>query len=409
LDEDPEPWHVLRDVTDAETGRNSEYTLMVNGDPVDEDDQDVPVRESAFRGKGTSTMYHHDDTAPWSWLELEATVDETEMVPFGDDRLPMAQPESVWHSGSISVQRAGRWQDPVTVPIAKQDFDAKQWQQAKEGPNYLRNVPYEEITTVSVPRYRVPYFHYPIEDDEGELFRDHSGYRHHGWLGVHGRHGYVEFGPFGSRFSHLFPEARAPVAASGNLGPHAPSFERDGDGTGYLRFDGENDFVLLPPRTRMPLAGTHELQVRGAGSGQRQTLVGTFNSPYFGGLGQTQPWRLDLTAEGTPELVVMPDTGQTTRIQADGAIGENQWTHLAVVYDLREWRLYVDGTPVGVTEMAPRGEFQVATSLLLGANPGANKPPSVPSNPGTAFAGDLAAFRATCRPLEPESFLPDGP
>jgi hypothetical protein len=105
--------------------------------------------------------------------------------------------------------------------------------------NYLRNIPYEKVETISVPRYRIPLWHDKIEKNYGGLFRDDSGYEHHGWLGTHYGNRHTADGPYGFRFSHNYGKAKFPVQAANGLNRHAPAFERADNGEGFLRFDGE--------------------------------------------------------------------------------------------------------------------------------------------------------------------------
>ena len=401
-----EPFRVYREISEAEKGRDTEAWLLENGEPKTR----LRPRQNYFRTDGASAAYRHSDRAPFGWLELAIESFRIQEVPFGDDVWKTRQPESVWTSRPIFWARGGEWRETVEtpVPVAVMDSEAER-KAVTTGSNYQRNIPIEKVIDVAVPRYRIPFWHYRIEADDGGLFYDASGYKRHGWLGTNHRNRHAVDGPFGFRFSHLFGKAKFPVEASGALNPQAPAYAETDDGVGYLNFDGEDDYVFLPPRSRMPFAATYEVIVRGQATGEPQTLIGTPPIPFFAPIGTNKLFTLRVDGEGRPELMIYPENRRASRIRAEDALSPERWTHVAAVYDAREWRLYVDGEPVGEpVACPPRNEFQAFSHLLLGIDVASeHRANALHKEAGRVrpFAGDLAEARITGRPLGPGEFL----
>ena len=396
---DPElPFTVKRGISAAEKGGPTEAWLMRNGEP---ETRLVP-RQSYFRSDATTAPYRHCDRAPFSWLNLEIEAFDFTTIPFGEGTWTSRQPSGIWASRPIYLAAGGKWREPVSVPVPVQALGSAREARASLGSNHLRNIPFVGKRTVEVPRYRVPFWQYPIENNWGGLFRDRSGYQHHGWLGTHAGNRHTVDGPYGFRFSHLYGKAVSPVEARGALNAEAPDFRRDADGEGYLRFDGKDDYVFLPPRSRMPFAATYAMRVRAAGNGKVQTLLGTMPAPFFDGLGRLQVFVLQIDGAGRPELVVYPGSRLEQRIRADSPLTKDGWTDIAVTYDLERWRLWVDGKPAGEgLAVEPRGEWHVGTQLYVGcdADPAHGIKPGSSASRRDFFGGDLADLRIVGRPL----------
>ncbi len=154
------------------------------------------------------------------------------------------------------------------------------------------------------------------------------------------------------------------------------------EGRTFLRFDGDNDNVTFPFRTLPPGALTAEFVVRPA-----KLAAGTLFSDQNGGL--------DVRFDETGRLVVQR---RDTQVVSETPLASGQWHRLAVVYDYRELRVYRDGELLARTEAPPlfRG---INSRPVIGALCREGRPLADP------FAGDLAGFALTARPLEPVDFV----
>lgn len=154
------------------------------------------------------------------------------------------------------------------------------------------------------------------------------------------------------------------------------------EGKTFLRFDGTDDNVTFPFRTLPPGALTAEFVVRPA-----KLAAGTLFSDQNGGL--------DVRFDETGRLVVQR---RDTQLVTETPLAPGQWHRLAVVYDYRELRVCRDGELLARTE-APALFRGINSRPVIGALCREGRPLDDP------FAGDLAGFALTARPLAPVDFV----
>lgn len=159
-----------------------------------------------------------------------------------------------------------------------------------------------------------------------------------------------------------------------------PAWTTEADRT-FLRFDGENDNVTFPFRTLPPGALTAEFIVRPA-----KLAAGTLFSDQNGGL--------DVRFDETGKLVVQR---RDTRLVTETVLSPAAWCHLAVVYDYRQLTVCVNGKQVAQCE-APALFRGINSRPVVGALSREGRPLA------DHFAGDLAGFALTARPLTPAEF-----
>lgn len=249
-----------------------------------------------------------------------------------------------------------------------------------------------------VEEARIPFYFYPCDRDSGRVIVDMSGYEHHGIVNGKGfgggHHDYTGY-------NHLH---NGPVAVDGRRLFRCD----DGDGTGYYRLEG-NDALMFMGATAMPGAGTYEVSVRPASLGQNAGILSS-------GRGHVA---LDLTPDGRVKLsrrqVANRKTLEWKRNEclSKSTLPVGRWTRLAVVYDLREMRLYFNGsleaTMAASPNFFPEGfgkthrpfhSDEFIGNMLIGA---ACRQPYTPER---QFKGDVRRIRVTGRNLTPEEFLP---
>ena len=403
--------HLTRTLNPAAKGIESETNLLLNG----AFEQPFFMRNAAYAEPVNETLweYRHTDEAPFAWLEIETETAKPRFIELADGgKRFLPEPKRVWNSRPIFVAKGGAWQEPVTVPVGVYEEDSEKLHEAWETSNYnmFLGVPIAEVVDVEVPKYRVPFFHYRFDRDRGNLAYDRSGYEHHAWLGTHGRNRFHESGPYGFRFSHHFANARFPLEKPGDVNRHAPEFRQD-DAAGYLRFDGEHNYILFPPYTRLPQSGTYEMWIRHRPNGNEQTLLSAQPQWLIGQAGRRpMQFVLSLDAEGRPVLRTEVGGRREAERRLSESLPEDGWTHLALVHDLRHWHLYLNGEPVGEPlDSYPLGEYRGFTEMLFGLRPTGKGNAWNHNNPNQVadpFAGDLHELRFSARPLAPEEFLP---
>lgn len=398
-----------RGVAPATRGKDSPTHLLRNGRPT----RRFWPREDRDRG-GTAMAgrYCAANAAPMEWFELETFHYAQETFETLRGKLTMRQPRGVWASRPIYVVRDPGLMEEVPVRVPVQHFEGPTYQRAlSESSNWLTRIPFETIETISVPRYRIPFWHYRFDRDNGGMAVDWSGYDHHGWLGTRDRNRYGAHGPMGYNFSHRFGAFTQPIRPAGDLPPDAPEFRRNDSGRGYLHFDGENDYVYFPPRTRFPYAETCEMVVRlPEPTGELQTLLSHFQS----WKDEDRRNKLVVQIDGHNHLLVHAPLGKTLTksFRSSRPLPSGQWLHVAVVNNLETVRAYVDGEPVEESiETAPYGGYQGQSCLVFGLTALVKKPFTLGSagrrgrHWRAPFAGDLAELRLTGRALTPEEFL----
>ncbi len=248
--------------------------------------------------------------------------------------------------------------EPVTLPVLVRgtDFDEGWGSPHWRSPWRLES---PEIREVAVAQQEVWRVFLPLDADRGDTCADHGGWQVQARRGVRDR--------WGGTALELQP---AWVSAAVN-----------GAARAVLRFDGENDNVTFPFRTLPPGALTAEFLVRPTRQG-----TGTLFSDQNGGL--------DIRIDEQGRVVVQR---QETRLTDADVLAVDAWHHLAVVYDYRELRLYRNGV-LSARGQAPAGLRGINSRSVIGALCREGQPLTDP------FAGELAGFALTARPLVPADF-----
>lgn len=290
-----------------------------------------------------------------------------------------------WYHIEIENKRGRRWQSlpiwstdgtrsaPVTVPLWRGD---------------------DTVEEFSIEGARIPFWHYPCQRDAGRVLLDVSGYGHHGFINGSG-YGGGHLGFTGYNYYHNGPIP--PTTAE------KPSiYAQDADGTRYLRFSGK-DHVTIMGGTAMPCAATYELCVRPASIGEEMGLIGSGNNQISINILE------DGTVTASRRTANEDAGGQPAKTQNNETVSSShklkpgKWTRIAVTYDLRYLRLYLDGTLEDEKPSRPNRGHEWINHLLLGA---ANK---WVWEPIQRFKGDIRDLRIYGRNLQPEEFLqPDG-
>ena len=235
------------------------------------------------------------------------------------------------------------------------------------------------VRRIAIEASRIPCFLYPCDRDTGPLLLDVSGHDHHGYLGGQG-YGGGHLGHTGYRHEHT-PLKGVPPLEPGVAGA-APRFVIDADGQGCLQFDGTN-FAMIQGGAAFPYASTCTLSVKPEGGGE-QEILGAANGLIA----------IRLTADGRVEA---RRRGVVVRSQAP--LPRGAWSRLAVVYDLSQLSLFVNGrreasAPHAMTVFVPtetratgRGPFddspEMINAIVLGGGC------DFPFIPRPAFKGRL--------------------
>ena len=247
------------------------------------------------------------------------------------------------------------------------------------------------VADFDVEDTRVPFWHYPADDDYGALLMDASGWEHHGRIfsskcGMYGSHlGYTGY-------NHYHNGYTAPVGGK-------RWFKRDSDGRGCLSFDGTNDYAVVMGGTAFPGACTYEVSVRPAGIGRKMGVFGSANGQTC--LSVMEDGTLVATRQGAKEGMggTAPTRKFTGTVRSKSALKPGEWTKVAVVYDLKTLRLYVGGRLEGETAVGPTRDHEWINHVVVGAECG------FVLETRNFFHGDIRGIRIYGRNLSPSEFL----
>ena len=210
-----------------------------------------------------------------------------------------------WYHLELENKNGFRYQ---TLPI---------WMSNNRRPGFVKMPIFTKsgIKEVEVEKAAVPYFYYPCNADNGQLLLDHSGYMHNGRLNGSGYGG----GHLGyTAYYHYH---------NGSVKPNLnPAFQRDENGKGYLKFNGK-EYALIFGGTAFPGAATYELSVRPSALGTEMGLLGTAG-------GQIN---LSIAPDGRLKAVRGATLFSKTKLEV------GKWYKIALVYDLRTLKLYING------------------------------------------------------------------
>ena len=248
-----------------------------------------------------------------------------------------------------------------------------------------------EIADFEIEDTRVPFWHYPIDNDTGPLLLDESGWQHNGRLlsektGMFGNHlGYTGY-------NHYHNGRTTPCGGKSRFG-------RDADGRGYLSFDGTNDYASIAGCTAFPGACTYELSVRPAENGREMGLVGAPNGQIE--IVITPDGAVCTSRSGAVEGMggSAPTRKFTQSVTSKARLAVGEWAKIAVTYDLRTIRLYVNGALEGEADVGPTRDHEWINHVTIGAKCGFVHETSA------YFRGDIRAIRMYGRNLSPDEFL----
>ena len=246
------------------------------------------------------------------------------------------------------------------------------------------------VADVSVEAARVPFFFYPCDRDTGGLLIDRSGYEHHGYLGGKG-YGGGHLARTGYRHEHT-----GPVRPGGDKS--RPAWGQDETASGFLRFDGSS-YAMIQGGTAFPYAATYECAVRPTRLGSEQGILGSANGQIS--LVMLEDGRVRASRAGAVEGMggSTPPRRKSVAVTSAAPFATGKWSHIAVVYDLRKLKLYVDGRHQASKPVLPMRSHEWINAMVIG---GLCK---FPYKPVPGFVGDMRSVRFYGRSLEPGELL----
>ena len=245
---------------------------------------------------------------------------------------------------------------------------------------------------VTVNADRVPFFHYPCKMDNGPILLDRSGYRHNGYLGAKGYSG-----------GHLKRTAYHFEQVGGLKflkNESAPKFFKEGKG-GFYRFSGK-EHIAIQGGTAFPYSATYEIAIRPRRTGRKMTLLASMNDQV----------KISLAPDG--KVIVlrsMKKNGKWKKpfFESKSPVEFDSWNRIAVVYDLKQMSLYIDGQFQGsmlvppiikATEKDKLPAHEAMNSIFIGSAIKNWYHPDAPH-----FEGDIKEIRIYGRNLSPAEFL----
>ena len=327
--------------------------------------------------RGISRVGIRRDCLEWYFTTGERTYLKQNFVK----TLPPGGQALHWYHLEIENRRGRRWQ---SLPIWTAD--------GSRAANVMIPFVKSDGTVADYPieGARVPFWYFPCQVDAGKILMDVSGYEHHGYINGSG-YGGGHLGYMGYNYYHNGPMSDTKSDAPSKYG-------RDDDGTCYLRFGGD-DYVMIMGGSAMPGAATYELCVRPVALGERLGLMGSGNNQ------MTIEMLEDGTVTATRRTANEGAGGEAAKVRVEDEIRSSsklqagKWTRVAVTYDLRKIRLYINGKQEAEKESIPNSEHEWMNLIVLGA---ANK---WVWEPVRRFKGDIRDFRVYGRNLQPSEFL----
>ena len=248
-----------------------------------------------------------------------------------------------------------------------------------------------DIADFEIEDTRVPCWYYPVERDCGDLLLDESGWQHNGRL-LHTKAGLFNNHLGFTGYNHYHNGCTTPRGGK-------RCFRRDPDGRGYLSFDGTNDYATVAGCTAFPGACTYELSVRPAEIGREMGLVGSANGQIEiaimpdGAVRASRSGAVEGMGGSAPTRKFKQSVKSKTRLPV------GKWAKIAVTYDLRTIRLYVNGTLEGEADIGPTRDHEWINHVTIGAKCG------FVHETHSYFHGDIRNIRMYGRNLSAEEFL----
>ena len=210
----------------------------------------------------------------------------------------------------------------------------------------------KSIREIEVEAVRVPFFYYPCNEDNNKIIMDISGHFHHGRV--------CELNVWGSHLEYTgyYHYHNSPIRNTANT-----PFAKDVDGKGMLKLDAKR-WCTFMGGTAFPGSATYELSICPDKIGEEMPIVCSGNQQIE--LILMTDGSLKLIRKGRSELnggtIVNAEIISQTRLSA------GKWYRIAVTYDLKTLKLYIDNVCEGEKELYPAYVIQEQlTQICIGA------------------------------------------
>jgi hypothetical protein len=177
-----------------------------------------------------------------------------------------------------------------------------------------------------------------------------------------------------------------------------PVYKTDSDNRRFLEFNGKN-YVMLQGGTAFPYASTYELSIRPDKLGEVQNILEAPNGQITIRLlkdGRVKVMRRQaIEGEGGRKSKRF----QNVSITSKKLLTKGKWVNLAIVYDLRNLILYINGEKEAEVPTKFNRDHEKVNIVVLG---GGCKFPCIPV---PEFKGGIRNVRIYGRNLKPNEFL----
>lgn len=205
-----------------------------------------------------------------------------------------------------------------------------------------------EIEEMEVAAAQIPFFYYPCNMDSGSLLIDRSGYSHNGFGGGTG-YGGGHLDRTGYRHEHN-------GGLLGTLYAGSPAFRREAEG-GFYRFSGK-EYFTIQGGTLPPYSMTVELSIRPEKTDQTAGIVGSGNNAV----------QLSIRPDGYLLLSRSNNDGKNELlVQSARPLEFGKWHKIAISYDAKTLRLFVDRQEVACGEIPPSSRHLEFNAFIIGA------------------------------------------
>lgn len=251
----------------------------------------------------------------------------------------------------------------------------------------------KEVKVIKVKDYRVPFFRYECATDDGPFVLDSSGNEHHGSLAPDWRRGALYRTSYRYEHSSAMPASARPQAVfKPSLGGKPALYF---DGTGYAAFMGGTAF---------PYSFTYEMYLLPDSVEKEQDVFGSGNGQISMGIlaGGKIIARRGQAVEGAGgEKLTAKTSNHTAQVVSESAVSPGKWVHVAVVYDLRELKLFINGKLEGKAPLEPSRNGEWLNAVVVGGKG------QFPYRCEPQYKGGIRRMRFCGRPLQPEEFWLD--